>query len=202
LPTPVAKVFRRLRKGYEQYKGNKIDVYGDKVLNIRKKLTNQKFLSGKYLVVYGAGGSNVASAYLLLTEENDNIVVDQTLYYLIVDSEDEAIFVSGLLNSDVLSEAITTYQTSGRFGERHIHTLPQHFIPHFDINKQVHKEFVNATKKLMEELKIKISSDVSLQQLINPNYSVLSSRRRRLLNVIQSLDSFSEYDRIGRLIIV
>lgn len=202
LPTPVAKVFRRLRKGYEQYKGDKIDVYGDKVLNIRKKLTNQKFLSGKYLVVYGAGGSNVASAYLLLTEENDNIVVDQTLYYLIVDSEDEAIFVSGLLNSDVLSEAITTYQTSGRFGERHIHTLPQHFIPHYDINKQVHKEFVDATKKLMEELKIKISSDVSLQQLINPNYSVLSSRRRRFLNVIQSLDSFSEYDRIGRLIIV
>lgn len=202
LQTPVARVFSKLRRDYCQYKNANDDLYGDDVLNIRFKLTNQKFTSGKYLVLYGAGGSNVASAYLPLSEDNADIVVDQTLYYLVVNSEDEAVFITGLLNSDVLSEAITIYQPSGRFGERHIHTLPKYFIPQYDSNNSNHTDFVSATRAVISELTTKISTDNTIRQLTDPNYSVLASKRRRLMNTIQSLNSFAEYDRLSRLIIV
>ena len=202
LQTPVVRVFRKLRKGYQQFKTSSDDLYGDNVLNIRFKLTNQKFVPGKFLVLYGAGGSNVAASYLPLTNENVDIVVDQTLYYLVVDNEDEAVFVTGLLNSDVLSEAITIYQPSGRFGERHIHTLPKFFIPQYNSNNTDHTDFVDATRCVIDELMTKLSTDSVVHQLTDPNYSVLASKRRRLLNVIHSLNTFAEYDRISRLIII
>ena len=202
LQTPVARVFSKLRRDYCQYKNANYDLYGDQVLNIRLKLTNQKFTSGKYLVLYGAGGSNVASAYLPLSDENADIVVDQTLYYMVVNSEEEALFITGLLNSDVLSEAITTYQPSGRFGERHIHTLPLYFIPKFDSNNSVHTEFVKSTKAVISELGQEISSDKDVKQLTEPNYSVLASKRRRLLDIIRRLNSYAEYERISRIIVV
>lgn len=201
LPTTVSRVFSKLRRGYIQYKGANIDLYGDEVLNFRSKLTNQVFIVGKYLVLYGAGGSNVAAAYTSITADNADIVIDQTLYYLVVDNESEAVFVTGLLNSDVLSEAITTYQPSGRFGERHIHTLPKYFIPQFDSNNADHASFVEATRALISELSTLISTDATIRQLSDPNFSVLASRRRRLLNAIHELNSFDEYDRISKLII-
>ncbi len=201
LPTTVSRVFSKLRRGYIRYKGASIDLYGDEVLNFRSKLTNQEFIVGKYLVLYGAGGSNVASAYTPITADNADIIIDQTLYYLVVDNESEAIYVTGLLNSDVLSEAITTYQPSGRFGERHIHTLPKYFIPQFDSSNANHTSFVEATRALISELAALVATDANIRQLSDPNFSVLSSRRRSLLNAIHELDSFDEYDRISKLII-
>lgn len=202
LPTTASSVFRKMKKGYTQTMGGNKDLYGDKVLNLRNKLTNQKFIVGKYLILYGAGGSNVAAAYTPITPSNADIIVDQTLYYKVVDYEPEAIFITGLLNSDVLSEAITTYQPSGIFGERHIHTLPRYFIPAFDRNNKNHSDFVSATKSLIDELSTRLSNDSTIQNLINPNNSTLSSRRKRLLVEIHKLESFTEFDSLSRLIII
>lgn len=203
LPTPVARVFSKLRRDYCQYKNNtSIDLYGNTVLNIRNKLTNQNFMPGTYLVLYGAGGSNVAASYIPITSDNAEIVVDQTLYYLVVDNEPEAIYITGLLNSDVLSEAITTYQPSGRFGERHIHTLPKYFIPRFDPQNPIHLSFITAINSLVLELNTKIESDDSLRPLLNPNSAPLSPRRKKIQNIIKTLASYNLYDTISRQIII
>ena len=63
---------------------NKRDLFMN-ALNMFNKLTKQSDLMiGKYLVVYGAGGSNLCSAYMKITGE---MIIDQTLYWTVVESE-------------------------------------------------------------------------------------------------------------------
>ena len=80
--------------------------------------------------------------------------------------------------------------------------MPEAFIPKYDSNNPEHIDFVNATKELAGELISKISSDSTLRQRIDPNHSSIAARRMCLQTVIESLNSFAEYDCISRTIIV
>lgn len=94
-------------------------------LNIRGKLYKQDFSLGRWLVLSNAGGANPCSAYIDLDEiDATKLIIDQTLYWYLADSEDEAIYITGMLNSDALSDLISDFQPDGGFGKRHIHTIP------------------------------------------------------------------------------
>ncbi len=202
LPTPVRSLASTLRKDLQKVLGTTDDLFSKQRLDKMNKFSGQCFKKGKYIVVYGAGGANVAAAWLLIDENTSDLVIDQTLYYQEVSSKDEALFVTGLLNSEVLSEAITSYQPSGLFGNRHIHTLPRHFIPKYDKSNSLHIAFVQATKNLQDDLMSTFSSDAKIANLIDPKQSTLQSRRKKLTAVIKDLPTYFEYDRISRLIVI
>ena len=167
-------------------------------VNLRNKLVKQSFSAGKYLVVYGAGGSNTCAAYLALEADNKDIIVDQTLYWEMVDSEEEARFLVGILNNDHLTEYIAAYQPQGLYGRRHIHTLPTMFLPQYDSSNPLHADFANAVEQLMAELQNTLLS--SKQDLLNPNVGSISSRRGRIKSIIKSLRSYDEYCRVCDLL--
>lgn len=109
------------------------------------------------------------------------------------ESEDEAIYLVGLLNSRALSEAIMDFQSQGEFGRRHIHTLPYKIMPRYDSENPNHADFIETTKLLMDGWKALCRRD-SVSKMLEPNSGNLNSRRKRLRIALRTLDGYSAYE--------
>ena len=104
----------------------------------RLKLSKQTFGNEGYLLLTGAGGKHICSAVISLSDFPD-LVIDQTIYWLVIDDRLEAEFYAGMLNSHAMTEAITPFNPKGAFGERHIHALPYRLLPKFDPSNEIHR---------------------------------------------------------------
>ena len=170
----------------ETYLYNSINIYG--------KLEKQNFANKNWLVLSSAGGSNPCAAYISLeTLDRSRLIIDQTLYWYLADSENEAIYIVGLLNSDALSDAINDFQPEGGFGKRHIHTLPYKIIPKFNLEDATHIEVITKTRELIQEWAT-LCRNSEYANLLQPNSGSLSSRRRRQQVAIRGLNAYSGYD--------
>ena len=167
--------------------------YLEDKLNIRGKLYRQDFSLGRWLVLSNAGGANPCSAYIDLNEiDATKLVIDQTLYWYLADSKEEAIYITGMLNSDALSDLISDFQPDGGFGKRHIHTIPYKVIPRYETDNPSHERVVVATERLINSWRNQCANnDIGL--LVEPNSSSLPSRRRRQQAAIKELDEYVEY---------
>lgn len=181
----VINLFSNIKRTYKEIKG-KDDMYGN-TLNMRNKLEQQNLEVGKYLVVYGAGGKNICSAYMYI-DNAEQYIIDQTLYWTVVDTEEEAIYLSSILNCPTLNDTITAFQPQGIFGERHVHTLPIEFIPKYDPNNSQHINLINEAKILCEELSTALTTDIT-----NPNNGTLPARRKKAFNILSNLAHYVSY---------
>ncbi|MDD3186268.1 MAG: N-6 DNA methylase [Lachnospiraceae bacterium] len=162
-------------------------------INMRGKLFKQQFVSNKWLILSSAGGSNICAAYIPLEGVNcSKLIVDQTLYWYLVDSEDEAKYIVGLLNSPVLGNAIKDFQPQGGFGRRHIHTIPYKIMPRYDRENDAHNEVICKTSSLIHEW-YEYCSQNEVGKYLQPNSSSLPSRRRKLQTELKQLPSFEAY---------
>lgn len=151
----------------------------------RNKLTRQVFAADQYLVVNPTGGS-IACAALLSTNESRDIVVDQTLYWSLVTSEAEAWYRVGLMNTDVLTQAITAFNPEGELGPRHLHTLPNRVSPAFDPTDPDHVEVSALAAQLGAHAREYMDDDAYIRA---PERSI-ASRRRRLRLKLKELPEF------------
>lgn len=186
----TAYVFRQISEAVEQ----DLVSYLRETINIYGKLYRQDFGMKNWLILSSASGSNPCAAYISLGDYDRNrLVIDQTLYWYLTDSEDEAVYIVGLLNSTALSGAISAFQPEGGFGKRHIHTLPYKMIPQFDPKDETQMEVVASTKTLIEEWREACQSG-SYKTLLDPNSGTLNSRRKRQQGMIRTLSAYNKYD--------
>jgi len=165
------------------------------LIDTRGKLSQQMLRPEGFLVMTGAGAGKVCCAYTPLNNSiTGKLIIDQTLYWTTVQTEDEAIYLTGLLNSEAISLIIEDFQPRGAFGERHVHKLPFGVTPPFDPSQAAHEDVVTQTKKLISDYSEMKGNDGILQHLLNPNNGSLSSRRRRINQKIQALPSYSNYE--------
>jgi hypothetical protein len=161
----------------------------------RRKLTQQIIGNTGYIVFTGAGGKFVCSAYAPAESFNtQKLIIDQTLYWAIVESEEEAIYLTGLFNSEAVTLIIQDFQPKGAFGERHIHSLAHGITPPYDPTQAVHQEVVMATKKLIKDIEKLKTNDAELKTLLDPNYGSLQLRRKRIRSKISKLPSYKDYE--------
>lgn len=160
---------------------------------VRRKLQVQLFPEDAYLVVYGAGGGIPCSAYLRTSDYDLNkLVIDQTLYWHITHDEDEAIYLTGMLNSEAINMLITDFQPIGSFGERHVHKLAPSIIPPYDRERADHLAVFNATMALImewEDAKTKVT-----EQDIFKAGCDLAKRRSKVRKYIAGLPAYQSYD--------
>lgn len=171
-------------------------------INFRSKLS--KGLSSKKLwqVVYGASGENLAATVIGLSHDSVHVfAADQTLYWLGCDSEAEAMFYCGLLNSNALNMAIKEFQPEGNFGKRHIHTLPLNFIPSYDDTNEQHLAVSELTKKMFQRIEESIELDAELHQLTIPSNGTLASRRTKYKNKISEYKEYEELEQACTVVI-
>lgn len=174
--------------------GMPLSVLFDQKINIRSKLDKQSFALARWLVLSNAGGTNPCAAYIDLDKMDKNrLIIDQTLYWYLAESEEEALYIVGILNSAKLSAAISDFQPKGGFGARHIHTIPYKIIPRFDETDDAHMDVVAKIKNVIAEWTVCCSSEKTGKYLY-PNSGSLNSRRRKLQTAIKTLDSYEIYE--------
>ena len=192
LGRPLKTFFSKTKNTYIAYKGKNVKSLFE-VLNVFSKLEKQIIPIGSFIVVYGAGGSKTCAAYMKVEEE---VIIDQTIYYYIADTEEEAIFMTALLNSNSIEKVNAAYQAQGQFGKRHIHTLPADSIPAFDDDNHQHIELVNKTKSLISSLNENIPSSK-----LDPNNGPVATRRKAINKILTSLPEYEDYEELCMKII-
>jgi methylase of polypeptide subunit release factors len=164
----------------------------------RKKLSAQRFPKHGYLVLYGAGGSSPCAAYVNLGQlEAERLIIDQTLYWRLVDSENEALYLTGLFNSNALEELIREYQPRGQFGRRHIHELPGRVTPGYDPTQALHGAVADATRALMVDLHA-VSISGQYDAYFDTARSLPWRRRAIRRKVLPRCPAFAAYDHACR----
>ena len=185
-------VFKRI--GKEPDCGGSLEVLLKRKIDILGKLTKQSFATKRWLVLSNAGGANPCAAYVdLKFFDEQRIIVDQTLYWHIAESENEAKYLTGILNSEALASAIKDFQPQGEFGRRHIHTLPYKVTPQYDNNNILHKSVVVAVSRLMTECQ-RLYAEPEFSHLVHPDGGRLNSRRRIVQGEIRKLKSYKAYE--------
>ncbi|WP_163336134.1 hypothetical protein [Desulfopila sp. IMCC35008] len=160
---------------------------------VRHKLQAQMFPEESYLVVYGAGGGIPCSAYLKTSDYDiDKLIIDQTLYWHITNDKDDAIYLTGMLNSESIDMLITDFQPIGSFGRRHVHKLAPSIIPPYDREHPDHIAVVDATIALICEWEKK-KPGITEQKIFSAGCN-LAQRRRKVRKHIAELDSYQAYD--------
>lgn len=141
----------------------------------RGKLVKQVFGNDGYLLIAGAGGKHICAACLPIGDAQD-LVIDQTIYWKMIHSADEAWFCVGMLNSHAMTEAITPFNPKGAFGERHIHALPYRLMPAFDPLNEDHLRIGALARETA-----RIAQDtVEADEYLNDPSRALTRRRSKL----------------------
>jgi len=133
-------------------------------LDYQKLLTSQN-PNARYYVLYNGSGKHLASC---IVSKDDSVtfkigkisfeipffVAESKSYYYSTNSEDEAHYLSAILNSDVVNILIKDLQTKGSFGERDIHRRPLELpIPKFDPDNEIHIQLAELSKRAHEKMK-------------------------------------------------
>lgn len=88
-------------------------------------------------VVYAKAGTQPAACII----RDDRAVIDHMLYWTATESEDEASYLTAILNSETARSRAEHYQARGQFGARHfdkvMFNLP---IPLFDESQELHRQ--------------------------------------------------------------
>lgn len=161
----LQKWLRKAEKEWEERQGEKAGK-----MTIYARLDRQRGLSrqnpkAKYKVLYNTSGTYLVSGVLKNRKMGvmingkrlklNGIIIDHKLYYYETDNEDEAFYLSTILNSGIVDKIIKPAQSRGKFGPRDIHKKPFELsIPKFDPMNAIHKELSDLGKKCTEEVKM------------------------------------------------
>jgi hypothetical protein len=92
-------------------------------------------------IVYSKAGMQPAACVL----RNRVEIIENTLYWNAVSSENEALFLTAILNSETARQRVERFQARGQWGARHfdkaMFNLP---IPRFDASQSLHNELAAA----------------------------------------------------------
>jgi methylase of polypeptide subunit release factors len=187
----TAKAF----KAFFTVAGGSSEAYFAMLDTPRRKLSIQLFPEEGWLVVMGAGGKLVCAACADISlMDRSKLIIDQTLYWVVVSTREEALYLTGLLNSEAINLVIEQFQPRGQFGERHVHKLPLGATPPFNPLDAGHMDVVSKTETLMAQWQADQAANPSaFTVLLNLNQR-LSNRRTALRNRLKLLPGYGDYD--------
>ncbi len=101
---------------------------------------HKQFPIAQHRVVYTKSGQHLAACRV----DDTDVVVDHTLYWASVATAEEARYLTAILNSQTLADAVASLQARGQHNPRHfdMHIFALGF-PAFDANDQLHKHLAN-----------------------------------------------------------
>jgi len=155
----LAKWLEKVEEIWEKVRGEKakrISVYD--WLDYQYKLTNQN-PNAKYIVAYPTSATYLTACIIYndlwkkKTTLRRPVLVGHTLYRFFTDKDNEAHYLTAILNSSVLDKLIKPMQAKGFTGvERHIVKKPLEFpIPKFNEDNEIHIQLSELGKKATEK---------------------------------------------------
>ena len=156
-------------------------IYTDKYKNTA---LNQE-LDKRYIVVYNKSGSYLTSAVIDRKDLEGHFFVDGVFYFFFTNNELEAFYLSAILNSYCVNNAIKPFQSKGALGPRDIHKIPlQTKIPKYCETEILHTDLAEFGKDSTNKSKDSINQ-------IEENIDIGRKRslmREFLSNELNSID--------------
>ncbi len=143
----VADWMERVDALWIELRGGKIKQSATEGLDYSGKLTAQSPVY-RHLVLYNAAGTNVSATYCDRHALPLRFVVEHKLYWAAFDKPDEAHYLTAMLNSESVNEAIKPFQSTGLLGERDIHKkLLDMPFPRFDPAHPTHARLADIGRR-------------------------------------------------------
>jgi len=182
-------------------KAEKLDIY--QRLNYSNGITDQSS-SATFKVLYNTSGTYLVSCLIKNEAKRikidgihirlKGVLADHTTYTYDTDDEEEALYLTAMLNSPIIDKLIKPMQSRGLFGERHIHKkvleLP---LPKYEKKNELHGKLVELARECTQKV-----SEV-LPELAQ-EYTSIGKIRQEVKEAIQV--ELSEIDRIVREILL
>lgn len=115
-------------------------------VNWQNKLTEQN-LNAKYLVLYNASAKDANAAVVERTNLELEFFVESVAYVLYTEDENEAYYLTSILNSAAPNEMMKDFQAKGLFGARHVHKkILDVYFPKYDEANKTHQQLATLSK--------------------------------------------------------
>lgn len=174
-------------------KASRVDVYN--WLDYQRKLTSQN-LHRRFKVLYNTSGTYLVSCVIrnnpVIMKINsikikvNGVIADWTTFWMETDNEDEAYYLSSILNSPVIDEKIKPMQAKGAFGERHIVKKPLELpIPKFDPSNPIHQRLLKLGKECHQKIEKILPALTSKYESIG---RIRSEIKKYLAKELQEID--------------
>ena len=164
-------------------KNKKINAY--QWLDYRMKLTNQHLKRHRYLVLYNAAGTNICATMIDRISVAPPFIVEHKTYWCSCETEDEAYYLTAILNANIVNDEIKPFQSVGLQGERDIEKkvldLP---IPYFHEDDKSHRNISKLGKQCTQNAAAYIK-EKGLPRSLSQRRSVI---RKHLEGLIEKID--------------
>ncbi len=115
-------------------------------VDFQRGLTEQN-LNAKYLVLYNASAKDANATVVDRSKLSLNFLVDHKAYVYFTVSENEAYYISAILNSTVPNELMKDFQSKGLFGARDVHKkILDVYFPKYEEKSKVHQQLAALSK--------------------------------------------------------
>ena len=115
-------------------------------LNYQNKIISQD-LSKRFLVLYNSSAKDANSTILDREELTLEFIADHKTYWFATDFEEEALYISAILNSSIPNALMKDFQTRGLFGARDVHKkILDIYFPKFNEEEETHIRLAELSK--------------------------------------------------------
>jgi len=115
-------------------------------LNYQRGVTEQN-LYKRYLLLYTSSAKNANATIVDRNKIDLPFIIESATYWYASNSKDEVYFLSAFINSNYANAAIKDFQSSGLFGERHVHKkILEVSLPQFDKGNKTHQQLAELGK--------------------------------------------------------
>ncbi len=122
-------------------------------LNWQNKLTNQN-LNARFLLTYNMSGKDAYATVIDRTRIDFNFIVDYTTFRIELFSENEAYYLSSILNSSIPNLLMKEFQARGLFGARHVSKkILDIYFPRYDESNEAHRQLAELSKAAHQKAK-------------------------------------------------
>ncbi len=136
-------------------------------LDFQRGLIEQN-LNCPYLVLYNSSAKNANATAVKRTDIDLEFIVESVTYVFYTTDENEAYYLTAILNSACPNEMMKDFQATGLFGARHVHKkILDIFYPKFNEKSKVHRQLAQLSKLAHERVKSYLAA--------NPPQQVLSA---------------------------
>jgi hypothetical protein len=158
-------------------------------LDFQKGITDQN-LNAPYLVLYNSSAKDANATLLKRATLDLEFIVESVAYVLYTAEENEAYYLTTILNSTAPNKLMKDFQAKGLFGARHVHKkILDVYFPKFDQNNEDHHKLVKLGKTCHEKTDLFLKSNPPNQPLNSVNLGRLRLDIKKNLNVeIEEID--------------
>lgn len=121
-------------------------ISSENYINWQNKLTEQN-LNAPFLVLYNSSAKDANATVVKRNSLDLEFIVESVTYVLNTSNENEAYYLTAILNSTVPNELMKDFQAKGLFGARHVHKkILDVYFPKFDEKDSSHLQLAQLSK--------------------------------------------------------